>query len=139
MTTRHKNASETDLATVAQGIINDIQRLVGEHVDLLRAEVKQELREAAASVASAGTGAGLAALGGALGTLMVVHLLHDRTRLPLWACYGLVGGVVGGAGAGLLYAGGRGVAGLARVPRELARTLKEDVDWVKEQALPARG
>jgi hypothetical protein len=102
MTTKKQNESEPQLASVAEGIIDDIRKLVGEHVDLLRTEVKQELRQAGTAAASLGTGAGLAALGGVMGTLMVVHLLHRATRLPLWACYGLVGGALGGGGARLL-------------------------------------
>jgi hypothetical protein len=138
MTKKHDTASEPQLAAVAEGIINDIQKLVGEHIDLLREEVKGEVRQAATAAASLGTGAGLTALGGVLGTLMVVHLLHRTTRLPLWACYGLVGGTVGGLGAGLLYSGGREAAGLRLLPRQTVRAVREDFDWVKEQALPAR-
>jgi hypothetical protein len=41
---------------------------------------------------SLGIGIGLAAIGGWLLILMLVHLLQALTAFPLWACYGLVGG-----------------------------------------------
>jgi hypothetical protein len=33
MTKKHASAAESTLATVAEGIINDVEKLVGDHVD----------------------------------------------------------------------------------------------------------
>lgn len=133
---KHHNHSkqEPGLAKAADGVIEDTQRLIGQHFELLRTEVKQELAEAKEAAVSMGAGAGLAALGGICGAFMAVHLMHSATRLPLWCCYGLVGGALGGAGAGLLYAGGKTAAGIRLVPPETAETLKEGADWVKQKA-----
>jgi hypothetical protein len=139
MPTKPKAPSGDQFAALAEGVITDVQKLIAEHIDLLRAEVRQDLRRAGTAAGSLGAGAGLAALGGIMGTLMVVHLLHRATRLPLWTCYGLVGGAVGVGGAALLSAGAREVAGLGQVMPQTARTVRDDIAWAKEQALPARG
>jgi hypothetical protein len=135
-----KNASSGDqLTALAEGVIRDVRKLITEHVDLLRAEIQQDVRRTGTAAASLSAGAGLAALGGVMGTLMLVHLLHRATRLPLWTCYGLVGGTLGAGGAALLYTGARAVAELGRVAPETTRAVREDITWAKEQALPARG
>ena len=139
MPTKPKASSGDQFTALAESVIRDVEKLIAEHVDLLRAEVRQDLRRAGTAAASLGAGAGLAALGGVMGTLMVVHLLHGATRLPLWTCYGLVGGALGAGGAALLATGAREVAELARVAPETTRAVKEDIAWAREQALPDRG
>ena len=82
-----------------------------------------------------GAGTVLVATGGILTTLMLVHGLQRATRLPLWGCYGLVGGAVGAFGAGLLVGGMRkaGDVHLAVPPQSLA-ALKENLAWIGDQA-----
>jgi hypothetical protein len=109
----------------------DAGRLVELHVDLLRSEIRQTASEVAPAAASLAAGAGLAAAGGLLGSLALVHGLHRTGRLPLWGCYGLVGGLLGAVGAGLMGSGGRRLSQVDVVPRETLATLKEDLEWVR--------
>ena len=62
-------------------------------------------------------------------------IIWKATRLPLWGCYGLVGGAVGAFGAGLLVGGMRkaGDVHLAAPPQSLA-ALKENLAWIGDQA-----
>ena len=112
-------------------IVQDAERLVQLHVDLLRSELRQSAGEVAPALASLGAGAGLAAAGGLLGSLALVHGLRRTTRMPLWTCYGLVGGVLGAVGFGLMGSGGRRLSGVSIVPYETLAVLKEDLEWVK--------
>jgi hypothetical protein len=75
-----------DLASLVGAIARDTERLLGQHADLFRSELREGLREAPAALAAIGAGAGLLAAGGLLGSLMLVHGLHKATRIPLWAC-----------------------------------------------------
>jgi hypothetical protein len=122
-----------DLASLVGAIARDTERLVGQHVDLLRSEFREGLHGAPAALAAIGAGAGLVAAGGLLGSLMLVHGLHKSTRIPLWGCYGLVGGVMAAVGGGLVLAGTRRAAALRVVPRETIATLGEDFQWLKDQ------
>ncbi|WP_337176302.1 phage holin family protein [Paludisphaera sp.] len=126
---------EQDIASkMADGIepvARDAVRLVELHADLLRGEIRETASEAVPAVTSLAAGAGLAAAGGLLGSLALVHGLHRVSRVPLWGCYGLVGGLLGAVGAGLMGAGGRKLSGVDFIPRETLATLKEDLEWVR--------
>ena len=64
---------------------------------------------------------------------MLVHLLQALTALPLWACYGIVGGLLAAGGIGLLVLGTQTLAQLHLVPQDTVETMKENVEWLKEQ------
>lgn len=123
-----------DLPDLIGAVLHDTATLASQHADLLRAELRADLAEAGLAAASVGAGAGLTAAAGVLGSLMLVHKLHDATRIPLWGCYGLVGGALGALGAGLIASGVRRAAALDLVPRQTAAALREDLDWLKHQA-----
>jgi hypothetical protein len=77
-----KQQAEAPLSSVAEGIVGDLQKLLGDHFRLLRAELKEDVGRLETGAISLGSGAGLTAVGGLLGTLALVHLLHSATRLP---------------------------------------------------------
>lgn len=132
-----KRGSEEDLGEILAGIAGDAQKLLDQQLQLLRSEVRQEVREAKSAAASLGAGAGLVATGGVLSTLMLVHLLHRSTRAPLWCCYGIVGGMCGAIGAGLLRSGGQNLANRQLLPlAQTGEAIKENLTWLKEQTTP---
>jgi len=114
-------------------IVRDSERLLDQHGRLLRSELHESLHAVPRVIASMGAGAACAAVGGGLGVLMLVHGLHRSTRLPLWGCYGLVGGALAAVGAGLMTSGARKAAGINLLPRETIGALREDVAWIKNQ------
>jgi hypothetical protein len=127
MATDTRKPASSDLPRLAEGAIRDIETLIGQHFDLLKSELKQELAKARDAAVEVGVGVGAVAAGGALSTLALVHLLQRVTRLPLWACYGAVGGSLGLLGAGFLRAGVRRASDLSLVPRQTAEVLKEEL------------
>src|SRR4051794_16291629 len=96
---------ELDLVTLVGDIARDTGELVTEQMSLLRAEVEAEVKKAGIGLAEIAAGGGLAAAGGLLSGHMLAHLLHRLTRLPLWVCYGLVGGGLSAASFALLKQG----------------------------------
>ena len=122
-----------DLAGLVHAIAGDVERLVSQHAALAREELRDGIGRVPVAAAALTTGAGLVAAGGVLGTLMLVHGLHRSTRIPLWGCYGLVGGTLAAAGCGLVAAGARHAAGIRLVPRETIAALREDIAWLKDQ------
>lgn len=123
----------SDLADVLVSIARDAGHLVTQHAELFRSEIRQGVGGAVPALAAIGAGVGLAAVGGGLGSHMLVHGLHRSTRLPLWACYGLAGGLLATVGVGLIGAGTRRVANLGLVPRETIAALKEDLEWIRDR------
>jgi len=127
MATGTQQSASSDLSQLAEGTIRDVEKLIGQHFDLLKSELKEEIVKARDAAVGVGAGAGAAALGGILGTLMLVHLLQRVTRLPLWACYGAVGGSLGLLGTASIGAGVRRASHLSLVPRQTGEVLKEEL------------
>ena len=125
-----------DLGTLVGRIADDAKQLLGQQVELFRAEIGEELRRAGGAAGSLAAGGGLTAAGGLLGGFAAVHLVRRVTGLPLWACFGLVGGGLGAAGVRLLLAGQDGIVGLRQLP-QTAETLGENVRWLANELNPA--
>ena len=126
-------ANEPELRAILRELLHNAEKLAGLQVEVLKAEAGQEFRRAGDAASSLGAGAGLVALGGALTVPALVHLLHDRTGLPLWACYGLLAGGLSAAGALLLRSGGRSLSGLRLTFPQTTEALKENLSWLREQ------
>lgn len=122
---------EPTLAQLLTGLIHDVQKLLRQEVALAKHEVRVELRKTMGAVMSLGIGIGIAAIGGWLLILMLVHLLHALTALPLWACYGIVGGLFAVGGIVLLVLGKQKLARIHLIPQKTVETMQEDVQWIK--------
>jgi hypothetical protein len=133
----HDNATPTQLATLMRNLAHHAEGLRGQQLVLFQSEPGQELGKAARSGAYLGAGAVLAATGGVLSMPVLFQLLEQSTRLPWWACFGLVSGSLVAAGAALL-AQGRRTARTVRLDLpQTAQGLKENLSWLKEQLTPA--
>jgi len=133
MTTDAPRGESPDLPALLVGMARTSETLLQQQIDLFRSELKQELGKAGGAAVALAAGSGLVAAGGVYSTLMLVHLLQRVTRLPLWACYGLVAGGLGAAGINLILRGRRTAE---RVQLDLPQTtagLKENLAWLKDQ------
>jgi putative superfamily III holin-X len=100
---------EPNFGRLVSGILNDVKELVTDGIALAKLEVRDELRKAKVAAVAAGVGIGVMAVGGLLLLVMLVHLLAAFTVIPLWGCYGIVGGALLLIGAVLLVTGKRTV------------------------------
>jgi hypothetical protein len=117
--------------------VDDAQKLVEQQVILFRRVIEGEIRRVKSAVISLAIGAGITAIGTLLLLLMTVHAVHASTELPLWGCYGLVGGVIVGIGALLLYLGRSEAAAICLIPPpQTTEALKENVQWLQKQTAP---
>jgi hypothetical protein len=127
------DTSEPTLGELVTGLMYDAKKLLRQEVALATHEVRAELRKIMLAVMSLGFGVGIAAIGGLLLILMLVHLLHALTALPLWACYGMVGGLFAVIGAVLLVLGKQKMVHIHLVPQKTAETMQEHLQWIKAQ------
>lgn len=121
---------ERSIASILQGVLDNVQELV-------RAEVALAKREVADDVARGKSAAGLLAVGAAVALIGFHFLLWAAVyalalRMPTWAAAAIVGGV-------FLLGGGLAVsAGLKRwqiisfTPERTVASVKESVEWVKQ-------
>lgn len=120
--------STTDMLTgTAQGLISDIERLLGRRLGQFREELEKELGKMMGAGASLGSGMGMAALGTILGGIGFVHLLNRITGLPLWLCYGVSSAIACGTAAGLVSKGVEKVGEMDMVPEGAGRVAKRAV------------
>lgn len=130
-----RSTPRPSIAWLLEGLMRDVKTLVLQEVTLAQDEIARELTKAKTAAVSLAIGVGLAAVGGLLLVIMLVHGLNALTRLPLWACYGIVGGVLVGAALVLLRKAGSTAGDIHMVPRHTVRTIKENVTWLKEHAV----
>jgi len=120
------------------GILFDVKSLLRQEVQLLRDEIKLQISTGGRAVSKFFIGAALGIVGALFLLLMLVHGLHDWTVLPLWACYGLVGGLLSGIGIVLVVRAQSVVGSFQVTPRRTLYTMKENIQWIKEHMMLKR-
>jgi len=100
-------------ASIMSGIVDDLRNLVKQELRLTKEEIKEDLRKARSASTYWAAGVAVLALSALPFMFMVVHVLHaatspagsDPASLPLWACYGIVGGLIAIVGIVMMSAG----------------------------------
>jgi len=132
--------SEPGLTSLLGGIISDFGDLIRQEIRFAKAEVKSDLSKTREAVSILAVGIGIASVSGMLLVWMLVYLLHwltipagdvlDPAKLPLWACFGIVGGILAVIG-GITIQTGRGkLQSNNPLPDQTAENVKENVQWI---------
>jgi uncharacterized membrane protein YqjE len=110
----------------------DMSRLVRDEIALARTEMTQKASRAGTDVAGMAAGA-LILYGGFLVLLatLVIALAH---AMSWWLAALIVGVVVVAIGGGLAWYYWNKLSSINPMPRQTVETLKEDKEWIKEQA-----
>ena len=138
MPTHSSPSSDSSLASLIGGIINDAKDLMLHEFVMAKLEMQNELRKTKTAAISFAIGAGIAVVGGLLLILMLVHLLDAFTAIPLWGCYGIIGGGLLIIGLIALRTSKQTVDTIDVVPQQTIATLKENAQWIKEQTTSNR-
>jgi Putative Actinobacterial Holin-X, holin superfamily III len=120
------------------GILFDVKSLLRQEVQLFKDEVKLEISTAGRAATKFLIGAALGIVGALFLLLMLVHGLHEWTVLPLWACYGLVGGALTALGLAFLVRAQSMAGRVQAVPRRTLYSMKENIQWIKEHMMLKR-
>jgi hypothetical protein len=125
--------ADENVTSLAGKVVHDSEKLLGQQVDLFRAELGQEFHRLGDSAFAMVVGVSLATGGIILAGLMLANLVQLLTDWPLWCCYGLVGGACVLGGVILVRAGRTGLARVQLVPRQTTQAVKENLTWLKQQ------
>jgi hypothetical protein len=133
-----RSTVETSTTGLLGGIISDFGDLIKQEIRFAKAEFKSDLGKTREAATTLGIGVGVASLSGLLLAWMLVHLLHwatspaelDPAKLPLWACFGVVGLVFGAVGGLLITSGVHKFQSFNPLPEKTAETIKENVQWI---------
>ena len=132
MDNRSPRPAAPSLAALLGGIMKDAKDLLVQELTLAKLEGHDELRQIKTAALSLGIGVGVAAVGGILLSVMLVHMLAAYTDIPLWGCYGIVGSVFGVLGWVLLASGKHKIEEIDVMPQTV-ETMKENAQWLREQ------
>jgi uncharacterized membrane protein YqjE len=122
---------EQSLGELLGRVSRDFSQLVSTQVELAKVEIREE-------IAAAGRGAGILT-GGAFCAYMAVILLSFAAAwglseiVPEGVAFLIVGAVYAVAAAVLLPKGKDRLSQIRPVPEKTAETVKEDVQWAREQ------
>jgi len=119
-------------------ILADAHTLLLQELQLAKHELQEEARKTLSASLALGSGIFLALFGGLFLLFMLVYLLNALTELPLWACYGSIGGLLVIAAIALLVFGMKRVKQVQVLPVRTVETLKENVQWFKEIATSSK-
>jgi hypothetical protein len=123
-------ASERSTATLVNGIIADVQHLIAQQLAMFRQELQDELRKGLYAVIALALAAGVSAVGGVMLLLMVPLLLQYLVPdLPLWACLGIVGGVLAVVGGGFAFVGVWKIRSCHPLSNSAVEAFKENIQW----------
>jgi len=126
--------AEFSVTSLLQGIVSDAQELLQQQLALFRAEIKDDFRKTVGILIAIVSGAFMVAVGGALLCFMMVHLLNSvAPTLPLWGCFGIVGGGVALIGGIVAYVAVARFKTFNPLPDESVQALKENVQWIKNR------
>jgi len=138
MITEPRSTADASTTSLLSGIISDFGDLIKQEIRFAQAEFKSDLSKTREAATALGIGVGVASLSGLLLAWMLVHLLHwatlpaesDPAKLPLWACFGIVGAVFGAVGGGLILSSLKKFQSFNPLPDKTAQSLKENVQWI---------
>jgi len=122
---------EPSVAQLVSGIIDDAQRLMVQHAELLKADIRKDLHDAKEAGFSLGIGGALLGAGGLLLLFMFAHLLNWLwpDYIPLWGGFGIVGGVLALVGGIFFFRGQQQLDEINPLPENSVEAVKEDLQW----------
>jgi uncharacterized membrane protein YqjE len=131
MSSGQDEAGGSSIAGLLQEIVGDVQGIIRSEVRLAKAEVKEDATSMgkAAGMLVAGAVLGIYALGILL--LCIIYALNGP--LPDWVAALIVGLVVAAAAGILAKIGLDRVKSVNPAPDKTIDSVKEDIQWVKQQ------
>lgn len=129
-TTAHDAPTDASVTSLVTGIMHDAQQLLSKQIELVKVEIKQDLRLLAAHAAFFAAGAIALFVGLLLLCFMAVYLLYENfPGLGLGLSFLIVGGVLALLGGALLFTAIQKFASFRALPDQSIEGLKENLRW----------
>jgi hypothetical protein len=121
---------ERSVTSLVSGIIADAQRLIEQQLTMFRQEIRDDLRKTLEAVLPLAAGIFMSMVAAFLVLLMFPLLLWWAVpELPLWACFGIVGGVLAAVGGVLVFAGVKKFESFNPLSDRSMQAFKENLKW----------
>jgi hypothetical protein len=130
--------SDTSFAALLSSALSDVRELFRQEISLARYEVREEIGRAASAGVALGA-ASVVLLFAALFLLVALALgFAVLVGWDSWAGFLAVGIALAITGAALFFSARSRLRAVKVVPPQTARTIKEDVEWLKQQTRSVR-
>ena len=126
-----QSRDERSLGELFGELARETGTLVRQEVELAKTEMTQRATRAGKDVGSLAVGGAIAYAG--FLTLLAALVAGLAIVMPVWLAALIVGVVVAGVGYLLVQRGLTALRSHGLAPRQTIETLKEDVEWAKEQ------
>jgi len=131
-------AENTTWSNLLSGIFIDVTKLVAQELELAKLELQADIRRTKAYFALMILGGFIAGMGLLILLVMAAHLLNSGTKLPLWVCFGIVGGTTLLVGGVLLIVAKIKNSKIDFIPQRSAEAVKEDLEWIRSSIKTSR-
>jgi MFS family permease len=125
-------AGEQSLGQLFGEMTSEVSNLVRKELELAKVEIKDEMAQAGKAAGALGAGAFAGYMAALLLSLAAAWALSDALEAP-WAGFLIIGVLFAIVAAVLIQSGRKKLQEVNLVPEETVTTLKEDMQWVKEQ------
>jgi uncharacterized membrane protein YqjE len=115
-----------------QDILRNVQEILRSEVRLAKTEIREEAAKAKSSAALLAVGAVTAIFAILFLLLMIVYMLG--LVMPRWTAALIVGAALAVVASLMLTAGTRRFKQIHPTPERTVETIKENVEWAKQQA-----
>lgn len=131
-TDTYKPEADQSMTKLISGIISDAQELVRQQLAMFRTELQHDVRRTKQALVALVIGLALVSVGATLLCFMAVYGLQAAFELPLWACFGIVGGLLALGGGLAFYSALKQFNEFNPLPDESAQALKENMQWISQ-------
>ena len=128
-----QSRDERSLGELFGELARETGTLVRQEVELAKTEMTHRATRAGRDLGSLAVGGAIAYAGFLTLLAALVGALADAFDMPLWLAALIVGVVVAAVGYLLVQRGLTALRSHGLAPRQTFETLKEDVEWAKEQ------
>ena len=128
-----RTAEERSIGELFGELSQDVAMLVRQEAQLAKTEMQQKLSKVTSDLVSLAAGGVVALVGGLALTAAVILLLVDPVGMKPWLAALLVGAVLGIVGWVLLQRGMKDLKRTDPTPRRTVESIKDDIQWAKEQ------
>jgi uncharacterized membrane protein YqjE len=125
-------AEDRSISDVLQDILRNVQEIVRSEVRLAETEIREEAAKTKSSAVLLGAGAVTAIFAILFLLLMIVYMLG--LVMPSWIAALIVGAALAVVASVMLTAGIRRFKQIHPTPERTVETIKENVEWAKQQA-----
>ena len=119
----------SNISALLSGIVQDAQKLISQQIELVKRELKEDVKTLAYAAAYVAVGAGLCAIALILLCFAGVYVLHEVAGLPLWASFLIAGVLFLALGGLLLYLAVHRLTTHNPLPDQSLQGLKENLTW----------